>query len=70
MNYQITVVFFGWDLIGNSNVCFIQLILKKTIQEKIYPKGTIEKLINSLPDAKNFIIRRINKEVTITDVTV
>ncbi|WP_373962720.1 Imm42 family immunity protein [Kosakonia sacchari] len=25
---------FGWDLIGNSNVCFIQLILKKQFRKK------------------------------------
>ncbi|MEQ4454235.1 Imm42 family immunity protein [Kosakonia sacchari] len=49
---------------------FYSADFEKTIQEKIYPKGTIEKLVNSLPDAQNFIIRRINKEITITDITV
>lgn len=62
------VFWLGFD--GNCERFFYSTDFEKTIKEKRFPKGTIEKLINNLPDADNLRIGKVNDWVTVTNVDI
>lgn len=53
---------------GEEERFFYSVDYEKTIQEKRYARGTIEKLINSLPSPEKLKIKKINDMVSITDI--
>jgi len=53
---------------GDFERFFYSTDFEKTIQEKRYPRGTIEKLINSLPDPNLLRMNKINDQILITDM--
>lgn len=53
---------------GEYERLFYSTDFEKTIQEKTFPRGTIERLINNLPDVNNLRINRINEQVIVTDI--
>lgn len=53
---------------GEHERFFYSTDFEKTIQEKMFPRGTVEKLINNLPDVNNLIINRVNEQVIVTDI--
>ncbi|EPH0541035.1 MULTISPECIES: immunity 42 family protein [Serratia] len=62
------VFWLGFD--GDFERFFYSTDFEKTIQEKTFPRGTVETLINSLPDAHNLRINRVNDQTIITEVIV
>lgn len=62
------VFWLGFD--GDEERLFYSIDYEKTIQEKRYPRGTVEKLINSVPDAHHLKIKRIDNMITITDIVI
>lgn len=62
------VFWLGFD--GGVERFFYSTDFEKTIQEKKFPRGTIEKLINGLPDVHNLRVNKINEQITVTDVIV
>jgi len=53
---------------GKYERLFYSTDFEKTIQEKIFPRGTIEILINNLPDANTLRKNRVNEQITLTDI--
>jgi hypothetical protein len=60
------VFYLGFD--GEEERLIFSLDNEETYQEKRYPRGTIEQLINSLPEPSNLRIIRKNQMITTTDV--
>lgn len=58
------VFWLGFD--GDIERFFYSTDYENTIKEKIYSKGTVEKLINALPDAENLEVKKTNDMVKIT----
>ncbi|MGV3347125.1 hypothetical protein ACGVWS_15870 [Enterobacteriaceae bacterium LUAb1] len=59
------VFWLGFD--GEFERFFYSTDYEETIQEKRFPRGTIEKLINSLPNVEKLKINKINDQITITE---
>ncbi|WP_345489295.1 hypothetical protein [Orbus sasakiae] len=53
---------------GNEERLIYSTDYEKTFQEKRYPKGTIEKLISSLPSAESLSIKRLKNFVSNTEI--
>lgn len=53
---------------GDFDRFFYSVDFEKTIQEKRFPRGTIENLINNLPDPNRLKIDFINKNLLVTNV--
>ncbi|WP_255212235.1 immunity 42 family protein [Serratia grimesii] len=60
------VFWLGFD--GEEERFFYSVDYEKTIQEKRYARGTIEKLINSLPSPEKLKIKKTNDIISITDI--
>jgi len=53
---------------GEEERLFYSVDYENTIQEKRYSRGTIEKLINSLPSPEQLKIKKTNDMISITDI--
>lgn len=60
------VFWLGFD--GEVERLFYSTDYEHTIQEKKYPRGTIERLIKSLPDADDLEIRKIDDMIAVTNI--